>query len=186
MDYQWYEIFDQSDSVRLMQGDLVFNCPVVKPPSNYKNGGTPEIEIDEYNVVVMTQSCDLDNDKVNIVLVCPFYSWSEFINNADDSVKSKKGQPKLWEDLKKGALPAYHLLMVDKDSILKEPIVVVFKDIFGIHISSIKLHLKNSKNCLRLLPPYREHLSQAFARYFMRVGLPQNIPSFSEQFSKNN
>jgi hypothetical protein len=29
---------------------------------------------------------------------------------------------------------------------------------------------------LRLLPPYREHLSQAFARYFMRVGLPQDIP----------
>jgi hypothetical protein len=24
----------------------------------------------------------------------------------------------------------------------------------------------------RLLSPYREHLSQAFARYFMRVGLP--------------
>jgi hypothetical protein len=24
---------------------------------------------------------------------------------------------------------------------------------------------------LRLLPPYREHLSQAFARFFMRVGL---------------
>lgn len=28
---------------------------------------------------------------------------------------------------------------------------------------------------LRLLPPYREHLSQSFARFFMRVRLPQNI-----------
>src|SRR5207245_692213 len=28
---------------------------------------------------------------------------------------------------------------------------------------------------LRLLPPYREHLSQAFARFFMRVGLPEPI-----------
>jgi hypothetical protein len=28
---------------------------------------------------------------------------------------------------------------------------------------------------LRLLPPYREHLSQAFARFFMRVGLPVPI-----------
>jgi hypothetical protein len=25
---------------------------------------------------------------------------------------------------------------------------------------------------LRLVPPYREHLSQAFDRFFMRVGLP--------------
>jgi hypothetical protein len=29
-----------------------------------------------------------------------------------------------------------------------------------------------------LLPPYREHLSQAFARFFMRVGLPVDIPPF--------
>ncbi|MCA9450994.1 MAG: hypothetical protein KC931_27990, partial [Candidatus Omnitrophica bacterium] len=28
---------------------------------------------------------------------------------------------------------------------------------------------------IRLLPPYREHISQAFARFFMRVGLPQNV-----------
>jgi len=31
---------------------------------------------------------------------------------------------------------------------------------------------------LRLLPPYREHLSQAFARFFIRVGLPVDIPQF--------
>lgn len=28
---------------------------------------------------------------------------------------------------------------------------------------------------LRLRPPYREHLSQAFARFFMRVGLPTGV-----------
>ena len=32
---------------------------------------------------------------------------------------------------------------------------------------------------LRLLPPYREHLSQSFARFFMRVGLPIDTPSFT-------
>jgi hypothetical protein len=31
---------------------------------------------------------------------------------------------------------------------------------------------------LRLLPPYRKHLSQSFARFIMRVGLPIDIPSF--------
>jgi hypothetical protein len=34
---------------------------------------------------------------------------------------------------------------------------------------------------LRLLPPYREHLSQAFARLFMRVGLPADIPPFGKE-----
>ena len=31
---------------------------------------------------------------------------------------------------------------------------------------------------LRLNPPSREHLAQAFARFFMRVGLPVDIPPF--------
>jgi len=31
---------------------------------------------------------------------------------------------------------------------------------------------------IRRLPPYREHLAQAFARFFMRVGLPIDIPAF--------
>lgn len=34
------------------------------------------------------------------------------------------------------------------------------------------LLLDRNKPRVRLLPPYREHLSQAFARFFMRVGLP--------------
>jgi len=42
----------------------------------------------------------------------------------------------------------------------------------------IKLHLRKQGNRLRLLPPYREHLAQAFARFFMRVGLPADIPKF--------
>ena len=28
------------------------------------------------------------------------------------------------------------------------------------------------------MPPHREHLSQAFARFFMRVGLPIDIAPF--------
>jgi hypothetical protein len=39
------------------------------------------------------------------------------------------------------------------------------------------LSKRNGKR-LRLLPPYREHLSQAFARFFMRIGLPVHIDLF--------
>lgn len=39
-------------------------------------------------------------------------------------------------------------------------------------------HLAQQNSRLRLLPPYREHLAQAFARSFMRVGLPIDIPAF--------
>lgn len=38
---------------------------------------------------------------------------------------------------------------------------------------------KQNSPRLRLCPPYREHLSQSFARFFMRVGLPINIQIYS-------
>jgi hypothetical protein len=34
---------------------------------------------------------------------------------------------------------------------------------------------------LRLRSPYREHLAQAFARYFMRVGLPHDARAFEKE-----
>src|SRR5262249_39772943 len=34
---------------------------------------------------------------------------------------------------------------------------------------------------LRLHSPYREHLAQAFARYFMRVGLPHDARAFEKE-----
>lgn len=49
------------------------------------------------------------------------------------------------------------------------------KNVYGIHYSTLENIVKKQNKRIRLLPPYREHLSQAFARYFMRVGLPQDI-----------
>ena len=44
------------------------------------------------------------------------------------------------------------------------------------------LKLTSKSDRIRVLPPYREHLSQAFARFFMRVGLPQDIKIKSNLF----
>jgi iron-sulfur cluster repair protein YtfE (RIC family) len=54
-------------------------------------------------------------------------------------------------------------------------IVVDFRNVYGIQIENLKEIAGKLESIHRLLPPYREPLSQAFARYFMRVGLPQNI-----------
>ena len=54
--------------------------------------------------------------------------------------------------------------------------VVDFHDIFTVPRSFLEAVLQERQlPRLRLLPPYREHLSQAFARFFMRVGLPQPV-----------
>jgi len=39
-------------------------------------------------------------------------------------------------------------------------------------------HAEALENRPRLLSPYVEHFSQSFARFFMRVGLPSQIPAY--------
>jgi len=51
--------------------------------------------------------------------------------------------------------------------------IVDFHDVYTIPLAFLEAILtQRRRSWLRLMPPYREHLSQAFARFFMRVGLP--------------
>ena len=54
--------------------------------------------------------------------------------------------------------------------------IVNFHEVFTVpRIFLESLISQRGKERFRLLPPYREHLSQAIARFFMRVGLPVPI-----------
>lgn len=55
--------------------------------------------------------------------------------------------------------------------------IVSFRQVFSVPMDYLRAHAKKRPR-LRLLPPYREQLAQAFARYFMRVGLPVDISPF--------
>lgn len=60
-----------------------------------------------------------------------------------------------------------------KGNIELEIRLVDFHEVFTIPYAFLEsLLAQRGENRYRLLPPYREHLSQAFARFFMRVGLP--------------
>ncbi len=56
--------------------------------------------------------------------------------------------------------------------------IVNFRRVYSLPLTFVRQVAARRGRRLRLLRPYREHLSQAFARYFMRVGLPQDIPPF--------
>jgi hypothetical protein len=56
--------------------------------------------------------------------------------------------------------------------------IVDFRRVYSLPLTFLRSRAGRTGERLRLLPPYREHMSQAFARYFMRVGLPQDIPAF--------
>ncbi len=170
MDYPWYEFVD--GTIEIQQGERIENCPIVIPPTNISEEDI-EVEIREYNVVVLSQSCDLENDKIDIVLVAPYWTFSE-IEKIKPEYTSKRNKNKFRE----GLIPGYHLLdKCDLNEFESEHVIVDFKNIYGVDLKFLREYVKDKKR-VRLLPPYREHLSQAFARHFMRVGLPSGIPQF--------
>ncbi len=174
MGFKWYTAVKSSSQIE--QGDLIHDCPIVIPPSKLFVGEEPEIEIKLIDSIILSQTCDLVNNKIEIVLVCPFYTLKTFIDNLPDEQKNtKKAIYKHIDNLKKGHLPGYHLLNKDSDVDISDYLVVDFKNVYGIQIQNIREIAKSINTRIRLLPPYREHLSQSFARYFMRVGLPQDI-----------
>lgn len=171
--YFWYSEISKSDQVE--QGDFIPNCPILIPPLSVEPKDIEEIDITLIDSIILSQSCDLVNNKIQIVLVCPYYPLSRFIENLPDEQKSKKALRKHIDNLKKGYLPGYHLLNKNSELKFDDYFVVDFRNVYGVHVDNIRNIALSLDNRIRLMPPYREHLSQAFARYFMRVGLPQDI-----------
>ena len=56
--------------------------------------------------------------------------------------------------------------------------IVDFRRLYSLPVAFVRRQAETRVPRLRLLPPYREHLSQAFSRFFMRLGLPVDIPPF--------
>jgi len=171
--YPWYKLVDNHE--KLMQGDFINNCPIVVPPSEITD--KPETEIIEYDVIIMSQSCDLVQEKLELVLVCPVFLLREF-EEKSDFFKSTKGK----EALRQGNVPGYHLLNKCRiEDFERDFLVVDFRSVYSVPFVFLKEYCQKIHKRLRLLPPYREHLSQAFARFFMRVGLPVDIPRFKKK-----
>lgn len=176
MAFPWYDICKAGNET-LEQGDFIENCPIVIPPKNISENDTPDIEIQEIDSVILSQSCDLDHGKISLVLVCPYMNLKEWLCALpEDRNKTPKAKKKTIDKLKQGALPGYHLLNKDDESGFGDYQVVDFKNVYGINFDLLKnIITHRSTPRIRLLSPYKEHLSQSFARYFMRVGLPNDI-----------
>lgn len=186
----WFEAVKGSELAkedRLEQGDILFDfpIPVIAGLSAFPPDPSDDLRVDFdlADVVVMTQSCDLSNDKIERIIVAKLARWKTIHDqNADlQSTNYRKS-------LQMGNVPGWSLLR--EHDVVGEPrlewSVVNFR---SLHLVSAKflydwLVKKEDDARLRLKSPYKEHLSQAFARFFMRVGLPHDAADFIDAFKK--
>ncbi|HCI81798.1 MAG TPA: hypothetical protein DHW02_19150 [Ktedonobacter sp.] len=178
------EPYEVVDGQELEQGDLIKNFPVYIP--EYKSVMNKEPDAGEYtgyllnakeyryDVIVMTQSCDLRPDKVKWVVLCPYWSLEEIIN------KREKFRPrKMQEKIRQGNIPNLHMLNACTLNELSQGIQIVdFHSVYTAPFSFLTQFAASQGRRLRLRSPYKEKLSQAFGHFFSRVGLPTDIPPF--------
>jgi len=160
----------------LEQGDYLPECWVPVIGADFDPAAAePVISVGKGNLIIVTQSCDLANDKIQLAALCPIATvetWEQL--NRD---YAKRG---FWESVRQGRREGLHMLGAFADANdNRNALVVDFRQIFSLPVAYLRSHAGNLGSRRRLQSPFREHFSQSFARFFMRVGLPSAVPPFN-------
>ncbi len=178
----WYDVTQGSE---LLQGDLLRDCPIprVRGLEHWplREGQPLEVDIDREDVVIVSQSCDLANDKIDDVVLAQVLDWAvacrELIRQGNTFARSRNFR----RALVAGNIPSLSLLhKCDRAPTLGWSIVD-FHRLFVLPKPVVLAVARAAGPRLRLRSPYREHLAQALARYFMRVGLPHDAQAFENE-----
>jgi hypothetical protein len=174
----WYTIYQ---GTVLEQGDILLKCPCfsVAGIEKWPPPEDAEVRVEEETVdaIVLTQSCDLENDKVRDVLFARVVAWDIACETLVAEGNERAKSTAFREALVQGNVPGLSLLHKSPD--LEFPwSVVTFHQLFTLPRQIVNDFISSSGPRLRLASPYKEHLAQAFARFFMRVGLPHNAKAF--------
>jgi hypothetical protein len=164
----WYRVVTPLDAPE--QGDLLFDVIWrFAVPSQEQPGGFDVAEITA-DAIVATQSCDLADRKVHSVEIIPFYSLQEWLYY----------QPRFFnqlESIRRGYVPGLYLLPGWPDAPIekaKSTNIVAFDEKRFITFEELDVAIQGER--LGLNSPYKEHFAQAVARFYMRVGLPEDMP----------
>jgi hypothetical protein len=158
----------------LNQGDLLLAVKVPILPDTFPEtdgDGTIQISADDSDVIVLSQSCDLENNKLPNVLLAQVFSTAEF----EDKNQSYR-QKGRWKEVSRGRFEALHLICSpDASEDPKKALVVDFRMIVSLPIGYIQRVAMEAGDRWRLQPPHLEALSHSFGRFFSRVALPDII-----------
>jgi len=167
MKFPWYDVADPSEG--LQQGDFIKSIPYY-----FKETKGGDVQGAEYDAVVMSQSCDLAYKKLANAILCPVWTLEEL----EQQHPTLSGDDEK-EKIRLGNIVGYHLLnRSDRGEFKKGFLIVDFRSTFAVQLQFLVDFAKSNGRRLRLMPPYREYMSQAFGRFVMRIGLPEDIPPF--------
>ncbi len=174
--------WESSTGAAIRQGDLLVGCPVPLFGAEYATIGleaSGEVGVAPADVLVVTQSCDLEvrdgkPPKARLVVVRAVHHMARWIE-----LNPRFKDPKPKEQARRGEMPAIHLVSAPHAPLdNSQALAACVHDMYSLPHQFISAHAAGADERWRLRSPYLEHVSQALARFFMRVGLPSDIPRY--------
>jgi hypothetical protein len=166
----WYEVVS---GPKLEQGDILTNLSAPRAIEDADAPGGFRIRTGRGNYVVLSQTCDLENEKLQEVLLADVSTYQSAASSSD-MVRSSKFRKALVQ----GSDWAYFLLPEFDGPPAFPWSLVNFHYLFLVDVRACSTRADQMGNRIRLMPPYKEHLAQSFGRYMMRIALPKTAHSF--------
>lgn len=164
---EWFELVPATES--LQQGDFFLGV---------------ELESDRpaQDLILLTQSCDLATrggraPALN-VLLAPCRRLADFLATRPDYISADPFEVDSLEAIRKGIVHSLYIIppcVTSPDGRAHFTRLVHFNWMFTVPYEEAANWAKSGLRAFTFNPPYREHLGQAVARYYMRVGLPTDV-----------
>ncbi len=175
---------------RLTQGDFYRDITLLEDVLDNENS----IDLTEISYpisILLNQDCDLESDfrsrseldalKPNHdkhllwLFFAPVYNYEQFILgehllNLEMKMSNHKSNRPMQEQIQKNNMPRYHFLkFLDKENM--PDMIIDFKHFFTLS-NPVLFNCRADKFLFTTTPLFREQISQRFAYYLSRIGLP--------------
>lgn len=151
----------------LDQGDLIDGCPVVSI-SAFQPGqlNSETVKLDHHRILVLTQTCDLANEKVDDAVVASVFDAQQLVDRRILKAADIRGS------IRANRVWGLYFLPAKAELGLGE-MIVDLRRLHTVRLDLLPALCQAGSRRTRVQPPYREHLAKHFADTFSRIGLPQ-------------
>lgn len=160
-------MYEQPLETDLSQGDILDDCPILvwKPATPLDFDVPPEIRV--IRVVVLTQACDLAQDKTTRVVVAPVHDAAELVaRNILRAVAIR-------DQVRRGQVFGWYFLPAAPAPVALAESIVDLRELHTIERRTLEYLVGSGKRICRIQTPWREHLAQHFGTTYMRIALPE-------------
>jgi hypothetical protein len=149
------------------QGDIVDSCPILQIAHfDLRAPDSPQVACSSHRVVVLTQTCDLANQKTQRVVVAILHGAQFLVSQGIVAAADVRGP------IRAGRVFGWYFLPAATEFGLEESIVDL-RQLFTVPLEIVRTLAAAGRRKARIQSLYREHLARHFADTYSRIGLPE-------------